>query len=741
MSTTSTTTIGSSALNVPQLVSQLMATEQYPITALQTVNTAYQAKLTAFGQVQSAVSSFQSALSTLTSSSSFQAVNATISDTTIASATALTSAAAGSYSLSVSQLAQAQTLVASGQTSLSSSIGTGAATTLTFNFGTITGNTLNTATGKYGTTLSASTTLGGTTVTAPTSNLAVGASITGTGIPTGATIVSITDANNFVISAAATATGTAVPLQANPTFTSSGNGIKTVAINSSNNSLQGIRDAINAANIGATASIINDGSSTPYRLILTSANTGAENSITISASGSGLIPADPAISALLSNDPTSTSGQNMSESLAALNAKLTVNGISVSKPSNTVSDIIPGVTVNLTKTTPSTSPVTLTVAPDTATVTKNVNGFVTAYNALKTTLTSLTAYDKSTQTAAILQGNAAILNLQSHLNSLMNKPATGSGSLTSLAQIGVTFVAADGTLAINSSMLSTALTSNFSSIAGLFAATGSTSDSLITYNTYTSNTQVGTYPVNITQMATQSNLTGSAVPGLTITQGANDSMSLVINGTSTQITIPPASYSSTQALAAEIQSLINGSSALSAVGISISATLDPSGHLSITSNDYGSATNVYASGNAVANLFGNSSTATAGMDVQGSIGGVAASGYGQLLTASGGNAQGLSMLVSGGATGARGTVSFSQGYAYTLNNYATSLLASNGSLTSSTKELNTDITNTSKQITVLQQGLITKQALYTAQYTALNNTMTLMNSTSAFLTQQLTSLS
>ena len=99
------------------------------------------------------------------------------------------------------------------------------------------------------------------------------------------------------------------------------------------------------------------------------------------------------------------------------------------------------------------------------------------------------------------------------------------------------------------------------------------------------------------------------------------------------------------------------------------------------------------------------------------------------------------MLVSGGATGARGTVSFSQGYAYTLNNYATSLLASNGSLTSSTKELNTDITNTSKQITVLQQGLITKQALYTAQYTALNNTMTLMNSTSAFLTQQLTSLS
>lgn len=658
--------IGTSVINVPMLVSQLMATEQYPITALQTVTTNYQAKLTAFGQVQSAVSTFQGALQSLTSASSFQAVTATASDPTVASATALTSATPGSYSLTVGNLAQAQNLVAAGQASLSTAIGTGAPTTLSFDFGTITG----TATlGKYG-------------------------------------------------------TGT--------TFLSAGGGIKTVTIDSSNNSLQGIRDAINAANIGVSASIINDGSSTPYRLVLTSANTGAANSMKISASG------DAAVSALLSNDPTSTTGQNLTESLPALNANITVNGISVSKASNIVSDIIPGVTVNLSK--QSATPITLTVAPDTATVTKNVNSFVTAYNALSTTLAKMTAYDPSTQTAAILQGNLAVLNMKSDLNGILNTQATGAGSLNSLAQIGINSQP-DGTLSVNGGLLATALKNNFKDVAGLFAATGSASDSLVTYNSYTNSTQPGTYPVAIAHLATQGNLTGSAPPGLTITAGVNDTLSMVVNGISAQLTIPPATYSSAQALASEIQSLFNGSSVMSAAGISVSATINTSGNLSISTNDYGSSYSVaLAGGNGAANLLGSSPVSTAGTDVQGTINGANAAGVGQMLTSSSGSSQGLSILVSGGMTGARGTVSYSNGYAYTMNNYLTSLLSSSGSLTSSTNELNTNISDTAKQIAALQQGLIAKQKMYTAQYTALNNMMTSMNSTSAFLTQQLSKL-
>ena len=657
-------TIGTSALNVPLLVSQLMATEQYPITALQNVTSSYQAKLTAFGQVQSAVSTFQNALQSLTSASSFQAINATASDPTVMSATALTSAVPGSYSLTVANLAQSQSLVAAGQTSLSSPIGTGATTTLSFDFGTITG----TATGGiYG-------------------------------------------------------TGT--------TFASTGGGIKTVTIDSSNNSLQGIRDAINAANIGVTASIINDGSSAPYRLVLTSSNTGAANSMKISVSG------DASVGSLLSYDPTSTTGQNLNQTLAALNANLAVNGLSVSKASNTISDIIPGVTVNLSK--PSASPVTLTVAPDTATVTKNVNSFVTAYNGLATTLATMTAYDPSTKTAAILQGNLAVLNIKSDLNGLLNTPAAGAGSITNLAQIGVTFQR-DGTLAVNSSMLASTLQNNFKNIAGLFAATGSATDNLITYSTQTSSTKPGSYPVNITQLATQGSETGTAAPNLTITAGSNDTLNMNINGNNITVTIPAATYASTQALATEIQTLINSNSTLSAAGISVSGTVN-SGNISITSSNYGSTSSVIATGgNGLSNIFGTA-ISTQGTDVAGTIDGLAASGSGQQLTALSGNAQGMSIIVTGGALGARGTANYSQGYAYTINNYLTSLLSSSGSLTSSTNELNTNISDVAQQISALQQGLIAKQAMYTAQYTALNNMMTTMTSTSAFLTQQLSKL-
>ena len=657
--------IGTSVINVPLLVSQLMATEQYPITALQTVNTAYQAKLTAFGQVQSAVSTFQTALSTLNSASSFKAVTATASDPTVLSATALTSAASGSYSLTVGNLAQAQNLVAAGQTSLSAPIGTGATTTLSFNFGTITGTATS---GTYG---------------------------------------------------------------AGTTFTSNGSATKTVTIDSTNNSLQGIRDAINAAGIGVTASIINDGSATPYRLVLTSSNTGAANSMSIAVSG------DATVSSLLAYDPTSTTGQNLNQSLAALNANLTVNGIAVSKATNTVSDIIPGVTVNLTK--PSATAVTLTVAPDTATVTKNVNSFVTAYNALKTTLTSLTAYNASTNTASILQGNLAILNMQSHLNGLLNTPAVGAGSLTNLSQIGVTFQH-DGTLAVNSTMLSSALTNNFSSVAGLFVPTGSATDSLITYNAYNSSTQPGTYPVSITQLATQGNETGTAAPNLTITAGANDTLNMNIDGTNATITLPPGTYASTQALAAAVQTQINASSTLSAAGAAVSATVNGAGDISVTSNSYGITSSVIATGgNGLSNIFGTA-VSTQGVNVAGTINGAGATGVGQLLTSPSGNSQGLSVLVTGGALGARGTVSYSQGYAYTLNNYLNSVVSSTGSLTSSTNEINNEMTSVANQITALQQGLVAKQALYTAQYTALNNMMTTMNSTSAFLTQQLSKL-
>ncbi|MDH4284429.1 MAG: flagellar hook protein, partial [Gallionellaceae bacterium] len=206
-------------MDVNSIVSQLMTVEQRPLLALARKEASYQAQLSAYGSIKGALSSFQSAVSGLSNASRFQGLTATSSDTSIITASAASSAVAGAYSIdAITSLAQAQKLAAAGQASSTAAIGTG---TLTFDFGTISGGTFSSVTGKY----------------------------------TGAT------------------------------FTSSGAGTKTVTIDATNNSLQGIRDAINAAKIGVTATIVNDGGASPYRLALSSDSIGKTNSIKISVAG------------------------------------------------------------------------------------------------------------------------------------------------------------------------------------------------------------------------------------------------------------------------------------------------------------------------------------------------------------------------------------------------------------------------------------------------------------------------
>ena len=228
-SSATSATSSSTNLDVNGIVSQFMKVERLPIDKLNTQEASYQAKLTSYGAVKGAVSSFETAVSDLNSLTKFQSLKATPSDATVLSATTTSIASAGTYSLEVTNLAQAQNLIAPRQTSTTNAIGGAGPTTVTFDFGTITGsNIFNATTGKYGAALSGvSTTAASPNITVDsTSNLAVGNVISGTGIPAGATIVSITDATHFVISANATATGTPADVQAGATFTSSGGGFK-----------------------------------------------------------------------------------------------------------------------------------------------------------------------------------------------------------------------------------------------------------------------------------------------------------------------------------------------------------------------------------------------------------------------------------------------------------------------------------------------------------------------------------
>jgi len=657
--------IGSN-LDVDSIVTQLVNIERRPITILDQREIGIQAKITAFGSLKGALSTFQSAARGLSDAGRFLAFKASSSDTTVASVSASSIASAASYALDVTTLAQAQKLTATGQATTNTAIGNG---TLTFDFGTISGGSFDSGTGKY----------------------------------TGAT------------------------------FSSNGSGAKTVTIDSSNNSLQGIRDAINSAQIGVSASIVNDGdAATPYRLVLSSNNLGVTNSIKISVSG------DAALSDLLAHDPQGAVGaQKLSQTITAQNATFKVDGVSISKNSNTVTDVIAGVTFTLLKPAAST---TLSVTRDTAAVQASVQSFVKAYNDVNKTLTDLSAYNAATQQGAILQGDSAVRNIQNQIRSTLNSTLSGlGGSLTSLSQIGVSFQK-DGTLTLDSTKLQTAIDTNYSGIAGLFATVGSPTDSLVKYVSSTTGTVPGSYAVSVSQLATQGKSVGATdvSGGVTIT-GANNTLNVVVNGVSATITLDSATYATPSALATQIQSKINGASAISAAGAAV--TVGVQGNtLAITSNSYGSLSNVSVTGGtALADVFGTG-TDTAGLDVVGTIGGVTASGSGQSLIGGAGDAAGLRLDIIGGSTGSRGSVNFSHGYAYQLDKLAEGFIATGGVIAARTDGLTRSVTDISARRDALNLRLNGLEQRLRSQFTALDLLVSRITATGSFLTQQLDNL-
>lgn len=518
-------------------------------------------------------------------------------------------------------------------------------------------------------------------------------------------------------------------------YTSGGSGVKTITIDSSNNSLTGIRDAINKANAGVTATIVNDGSNTPYRLSLSMNNMGAANSLKISTSG------DAALGTLLNQDPAGT--QNLTETITAKNANFKVDGVAITKTSNSVSDVISGVTLNLLKTNAGT-PTNVTVAQSSSAAVAAVNSFVTAYNAINKTFSDATAYNATTKQSASLNGENSVLTIQTQIRNALLSPIVGAPSTASkLEQIGVTFQR-DGSLSVDSSKLQSAIAANPQGIGGLFTTQGTTTDSLLSYTSASSLlTKPGTYKVNISQLATQASTTGFAAPTTTtITAGVNDGLQIQLDGAASNITVAAGTYTSTS-LAAAIQSAINSNATFSAAG-STATVSQNAGIISITSNKYGSASSAtIAGGNGESNINGGgAATVAAGLDVVGTINGVAGVGTGQSLAgATSDGSSGLQIKVIGGALGDRGTVSYTQGYANQLNSLLSTVLGSTGQIASRTKELSANTAAIEKSIAEKNIQLASIQANYQAEFTALDVTISQLNGTSQFLTQQLAALS
>lgn len=378
------------------------------------------------------------------------------------------------------------------------------------------------------------------------------------------------------------------------TFTaSSSKAAQSITIDSSHNTLGGIRDAINAANAGVTASVVNDGSA--YRLVIGSNDSGTANSLKISVSDGDGGNSDNSGLSVLAYDPAAAagSGKNMKETLAAKDATLTVDGIDITSSSNTVANAIDGVTLKLAKTNVG-SPTTLAVTRNSSGVRSAIEEFVKAYNGADKTLKDLSAYDAANKKAAVLLGDATLNSAQQQLRKIMNTPlTTAGGGLTSLSDIGVSYQKS-GTLTIDYSKLEKVISDPTKDISTLFAAVGKPSDSLVSFAAATSDTKSGSHTVNVTQLATRSTLTGTATTGTTVIGAANNSLGLSVDGVAASITLGNGTYTAAS-LAAEVQSKINGASALSSAGISVAVTAGSAGKL--TGNSAVGTTSIDASNN------------------------------------------------------------------------------------------------------------------------------------------------
>lgn len=219
---------------------------------------------------------------------------------------------------------------------------------------------------------------------------------------------------------------------------------QTISIDGSNNTLEGVAAEINAQASGVTAYVINTGvGANPYKLMITSEDTGTEAAFTI----------DPGTTSLV-----------FTETVSAEDADIEVNGESIVSGSNTISDIVPGVTLDLLSV--SATEVTLTVNRDLEGIQANIQGFVDAYNEVMEFINEQFDYNESTG-AGVLSGDSTLRYIQRSIQQVVGSTFNSSNDIQSLSMMGIK-TESDGSLSINSTELLDALSENYAESMDLF---------------------------------------------------------------------------------------------------------------------------------------------------------------------------------------------------------------------------------------------------------------------------------
>ena len=514
---------------------------------------------------------------------------------------------------------------------------------------------------------------------------------------------------------------------------------QTVTLSGRSNTVSQIQTAIQATtgNSGITAAlsgsnlVLTDPSGNPITATLTSlsAYTGLRNDGAFSnptvANGS---PAGPA-----TTNFTDTSGilatvgilQNAYTQTvtAAQDAKFNIDGLNLTRSTNTINDVIPGATIGLvsgSQAAPATT--TLNITQNTASVIQAVTTFTSAYNAVQDFVTNENKFTPPSTTASgatgsspALFGNATLTQIQQTLSQAL----TAVSGTNTLQSIGVTLNQAND-LTVDSNALTTALQADPNAVSNLFGLSGTSDSSSIQFVKGSAKSAASSgvgYAVAITQPATQAGGTAGTASGSGAVSAAPETLAFggSLFPSSVSLTIPQGS--TIQQTAA----LINATSSLNS---QIYASVNASNHLVIASQSYGSNTGFSVSSNAAASTsnsgIGPSLSVTSGKDVTGTINGEAAAGTGRTLTGLVGDAhaEGIQLLITATAAsppgGVTGHVTLTHGVADGLSAALTRILdPMNGSVIGAENGINSQVSSAQAQIVQIQTTVGTYKAYLT----------------------------
>lgn len=338
---------------------------------------------------------------------------------------------------------------------------------------------------------------------------------------------------------------------------------QTIAIDASNNTMEGLQKVINNGDYGVTASIINNGSG--YQMMFTAKETGASSEVSIS----GLSDFD-------------TDGFTVTSE--AQDAVMVINGLTVTSADNTFDEVIEGISFELKGIAPG-SPGTVSIDQDQETVKEAITSFVDVYNQLDTILDELGSYDSGDLTEEELEseeyafygdlaGSSLLRSVQADVKSALSGAIDEfGGNFRTLADLGLSFDR-EGVMQVDSERLDEVLTNNMDAVSSLFSKGGVTSDALINVIGGSDKTQTGEYTLDITQQAERAVVTGGAstattdqrlagdkiidsTAALTIDAGASFNLTIGATTQAIDLSTVAGSYSTKDEVATQIQAQID----------------------------------------------------------------------------------------------------------------------------------------------------------------------------------------